>query len=326
MSHPSSFLLCLFPAFYFSLFSYLSPLVSLSSLISLLLSLFSSYISLFSYLSLFLSLSPLLSLSSSLSSLLSLLFSLSSLTSPSLKALTLAGNSKVGKTRLANILMQLRKCCNHPYLFDGAEPTPFTNGEHLVDNSGKMVVLDRLLSKLQKNGSRVLLFSQMTRMLDIIEDYVALRGYAYCRIDGSTETEDRGNAIENFNREGSEKFIFLLSTRAGGLGINLATADTVIIFDSDFNPQVSGSFLLGGRLKRVDGSASSGQSTSYWTEEASLRISIRHRGVSRLFFPSSYLPLFSSSSSPSLFPFLLLSSVLLSSLLFSSPLFSHQEQ
>ncbi|KAJ1679398.1 chromatin remodeling complex Adenosinetriphosphatase, partial [Spiromyces aspiralis] len=144
-----------------------------------------------------------------------------------------------GKTRLQNIAMQLRKCCNHPYLFDGAEPgPPFTTDEHLVYNSGKMKVLDKLLRKLQAQGSRVLIFSQMSRMLDILEDYCMFRGYGYCRIDGGTNHEDRVTAIDDYNRPGSDKFIFLLTTRAGGLGINLVTADIVILYDSDWNPQV----------------------------------------------------------------------------------------
>ena len=142
------------------------------------------------------------------------------------------------KMRLLNIVMQLRKCCNHPYLFDGAEPgPPFTTDEHLVANSGKMILLDKLLTKLKAQGSRVLIFSQMSRMLDILEDFCNLRGYEYSRIDGSTQHEDRIESIDDFNRPGSDKFVFLLTTRAGGLGINLTTADQVIIYDSDWNPQ-----------------------------------------------------------------------------------------
>ncbi len=101
-----------------------------------------------------------------------------------------------------------------------------------------MALLDKLLKALQQKGSRVLLFSQMSRLLDILEDYCLWRGYQYCRIDGQTPHEDRIRDIDEFNRPGSEKFIFLLTTRAGGLGINLATADTVIMYDSDWNPQV----------------------------------------------------------------------------------------
>uniref|UniRef100_A0A2P2MQR7 Uncharacterized protein n=1 Tax=Rhizophora mucronata TaxID=61149 RepID=A0A2P2MQR7_RHIMU len=143
------------------------------------------------------------------------------------------------RKRLLNIAMQLRKCCNHPYLFQGAEPgPPYTTGDHLITNSGKMVLLDKLLPKLKERDSRVLIFSQMTRLLDILEDYLIFRGYQYCRIDGNTGGEDRDASIEAFNKPGSEKFVFLLSTRAGGLGINLATADVVILYDSDWNPQV----------------------------------------------------------------------------------------
>lgn len=149
------------------------------------------------------------------------------------------GAGKIEKMRLQNILMQLRKCCNHPYLFDGAEPgPPYTTDEHLVYNCGKMVILDKLLPKLQQQQSRVLIFSQMTRMLDILEDYCHWRCFQYCRLDGNTAHEDRQRQINEYNAPGSEKFIFMLSTRAGGLGINLATADVVIIFDSDWNPQM----------------------------------------------------------------------------------------
>jgi SWI/SNF-related matrix-associated actin-dependent regulator of chromatin subfamily A member 5 len=148
-----------------------------------------------------------------------------------------AGN-KESKTRLLNIVMQLRKCCNHPYLFEGAEPgPPYTTDEHLVNNAAKMVMLDRLLKRMKAQGSRVLIFSQMSRVLDIMEDYSVMRGYQYCRIDGSTAHEDRIAAIDDYNREGSEKFLFLLTTRAGGLGINLTSADIVVLFDSDWNPQ-----------------------------------------------------------------------------------------
>ena len=145
------------------------------------------------------------------------------------------------KSRLMNLVMQLRKCCNHPYLFEGAEDKsldPF--GDHLVTNCGKLLVLDRLLLRLKKNSSRVLIFSQMTRQLDILEDYCAYRrddGFTYCRIDGSTNGNDRQDSIDAFNAPNSAIFIFLLSTRAGGLGINLQTADSVVIYDSDWNPQ-----------------------------------------------------------------------------------------
>ena len=143
------------------------------------------------------------------------------------------------RVRLLNILMQLRKVCNHPYLFEGAEPgPPYMDGPHLWENSGKMSLLHKLLPKLKAKGSRVLIFSQMTRVLDILEDYMQLLNYEYCRIDGSTDGEKRDTQMDIFNQPGSSKFCFLLSTRAGGLGINLNTADIVIIYDSDWNPQV----------------------------------------------------------------------------------------
>lgn len=149
-----------------------------------------------------------------------------------------AAGKRESKTRLLNIVMQLRKCCNHPYLFEGAEPgPPYTTDEHLIDNAGKMVVLDKILTRIKKQGSRVLIFSQMSRVLDILEDYCVFREHKYCRIDGSTAHEDRIAAIDDYNKPGSDKFIFLLTTRAGGLGINLTTADIVVLFDSDWNPQ-----------------------------------------------------------------------------------------
>ncbi|EIW87448.1 hypothetical protein CONPUDRAFT_87220 [Coniophora puteana RWD-64-598 SS2] len=145
---------------------------------------------------------------------------------------------KEGKTRLMNMVMQLRKVSCHPYLFDGAEPgPPYTTDEHLIQNCGKMAILDKLLKSLKEKGSRVLIFSQMSRVLDILEDYSLFRGYKYCRIDGGTAHDDRIVAIDEYNKPDSEKFLFLLTTRAGGLGINLTSADIVILYDSDWNPQ-----------------------------------------------------------------------------------------
>lgn len=138
-----------------------------------------------------------------------------------------------------NLLMQLRKVCNHPYLFDGVEEEGLPElGPHIIQNSGKMIILDKLCEKLKKEKRQVLIFSQMTRILDILEDYCNYREYQYCRIDGDTDMDSRDRQIEEYTAENSSKFIFLLSTRAGGLGINLATADTVILYDSDWNPQV----------------------------------------------------------------------------------------
>uniref|UniRef100_A0A8C3XP41 Chromodomain-helicase-DNA-binding protein 1-like n=1 Tax=Chelydra serpentina TaxID=8475 RepID=A0A8C3XP41_CHESE len=139
------------------------------------------------------------------------------------------------KVKLQNVLIQLRKCVAHPYLFSGVEPEPFEIGEHLIEASGKLCLLDKLLSFLYAGGHRVLLFSQMTRMLDILQDYMDYRGYSYERLDGSVRGEERHLAIKNFGQQ--PIFIFLLSTRAGGVGMNLTAADTVIFVDSDFNPQ-----------------------------------------------------------------------------------------
>ena len=111
-------------------------------------------------------------------------------------------------------------------------------GEHLVEQSGKLTLLDKLLPRLQSQGSRVLIFSQMTRLLDILEDYCAMRSHLYCRIDGQTNGEVRDQMIEDYNNPDSKHFIFLLSTRAGGLGINLTSADIVVLYDSDWNPQM----------------------------------------------------------------------------------------
>ncbi|CAL5347182.1 unnamed protein product [Camellia sinensis] len=142
-----------------------------------------------------------------------------------------------GKSKsLQNLSMQLRKCCNHPYLF--VNEYNVWRREEIVRASGKFELLDRLLPKLRRSGHRVLLFSQMTRLMDILEIYLQLHDFKYLRLDGSTKTEERGTLLKRFNAPDSPFFMFLLSTRAGGLGLNLQTADTVIIFDSDWNPQM----------------------------------------------------------------------------------------
>ncbi|KAG8658721.1 probable ATP-dependent DNA helicase CHR12 isoform X2 [Manihot esculenta] len=142
-----------------------------------------------------------------------------------------------GKSKsLQNLSMQLRKCCNHPYLFVGEYN--MWRREEIIRASGKFELLDRLLPKLRATDHRVLLFSQMTRLMDILEIYLQLNDYKYLRLDGSTKTEERGTLLKQFNAPDSPYFMFLLSTRAGGLGLNLQTADTVIIFDSDWNPQM----------------------------------------------------------------------------------------
>uniref|UniRef100_A0AAY4ASA6 DNA helicase n=1 Tax=Denticeps clupeoides TaxID=299321 RepID=A0AAY4ASA6_9TELE len=153
-------------------------------------------------------------------------------------------NSKGGgnQVSLLNIMMDLKKCCNHPYLFPVASmEAPKTasgayEGASLTKASGKLLLLQKMLKKLKEQGHRVLVFSQMTKMLDLLEDFLDSEGYKYERIDGAITGALRQEAIDRFNAPGACQFCFLLSTRAGGLGINLATADTVIIFDSDWNP------------------------------------------------------------------------------------------
>ncbi|KAG8189231.1 hypothetical protein JTE90_013761 [Oedothorax gibbosus] len=141
-------------------------------------------------------------------------------------------------TSFCNIIMELKKCCNHAMLVRTVDnPNNLEQLQHLIRSSGKLVLLDKLLCRLKETGHRVLIFSQMVRMLDILSEYLQLRHFSYQRLDGSIKGELRKQALDHFNAEGSMDFCFLLSTRAGGLGINLATADTVIIFDSDWNPQ-----------------------------------------------------------------------------------------
>lgn len=137
--------------------------------------------------------------------------------------------------KLLNILLQLRKVCNHPYLMSDSG---YTVGEEMVEASGKLKVLDRMLPKMKADGHRVLLFSQFTSMLDILEEYCQMRGHEYVRLDGSTNRVQRRLDMRRFNAPGSNLFVFLISTRAGGVGINLASADTVVLYDSDWNPQV----------------------------------------------------------------------------------------
>ena len=150
-----------------------------------------------------------------------------------------AGGNRVpvGSTALNNMLMQLRKNCNHPDLISGGldGSIMFPSAEELVAQCGKMQLLDRLLTTLRKNGHKTLIFSQMTRMLDLLESFFEQKGTRVCRIDGSVKQEQRRDAIDSFNKDPNVD-IFLLSTRAGGLGINLTAADTVIIYDSDWNP------------------------------------------------------------------------------------------
>ena len=152
---------------------------------------------------------------------------------------------------LQNLMMQLRKLCNHPYLIKGAENQIIREMKEqfqgtlrrqeielkaMIESSGKMIFVDKLLPKLRAGGNKVLIFSQMVRILDILEEYLVERGYPFERIDGSVSENDRPRAIERFN-EDPNSFVFLLSTKAAGVGINLTAANTVIIYDSDWNPQ-----------------------------------------------------------------------------------------
>lgn len=139
-----------------------------------------------------------------------------------------------------NMLMHLRKSCNHPYLLK----YPLLPGsdwllidEQIVEKSGKMILLDKMLPTLLSKGHKILLFSQMVKMLDILADYLNMRKIKFFRLDGSAKLDDRQSDIDAFNAPDCDTSIFLISTKAGGLGINLTAADTVIIYDSDWNPQ-----------------------------------------------------------------------------------------
>uniref|UniRef100_A0A2I3HHZ7 Chromodomain helicase DNA binding protein 2 n=1 Tax=Nomascus leucogenys TaxID=61853 RepID=A0A2I3HHZ7_NOMLE len=153
----------------------------------------------------------------------------------------LAKGTRGSTSGFLNIVMELKKCCNHCYLIKPPEENERENGQEillsLIRSSGKLILLDKLLTRLRERGNRVLIFSQMVRMLDILAEYLTIKHYPFQRLDGSIKGEIRKQALDHFNADGSEDFCFLLSTRAGGLGINLASADTVVIFDSDWNPQ-----------------------------------------------------------------------------------------
>ncbi|RKO88346.1 SNF2 family N-terminal domain-containing protein, partial [Blyttiomyces helicus] len=171
-----------------------------------------------------------------------------------------AAGVSVKTQKLQSLIVQLRKICNHPYLFElgnddelemenpvgplSGTPRPgnSTIGQskklpEIVLWSGKMLMLERMLPALFERGHKVLIFSQMTRVLDVLCDWAGLvKGWPYCRLDGAVKMDDRASQIALFNSDPNVK-LFLLSTRAGGLGINLTSADTVILFDSDWNPQ-----------------------------------------------------------------------------------------
>lgn len=166
------------------------------------------------------------------------------------KAFLFRGGSLSDGPKLTNLAMELRKCCNHPFLVRGAElelnkhynKEDQTNyyyvNETIVESSGKLTLLDKLLPKLQSDGHKVLIFSQFRIMLDILQDYLSFRRFSFERIDGAITGKKRQAAIDKYSAPDSSIFAMLLSTKAGGVGINLTAADTVIIFDSDWNPQV----------------------------------------------------------------------------------------
>jgi SNF2 family DNA or RNA helicase len=165
-----------------------------------------------------------------------------------------------------NVMMELRKCCNHPFLIKGVEQSNAAGPksqdviQRAITASGKLILIDKMLPRLRREGHKVLIFSQMVRVLDILEDFLRYRQYNYERIDGGVRGNDRQAAIDRFSKpglppwrflsgvctarslsrgllSGSDRFVFLLCTKAGGQGINLTAADTVIIYDSDWNPQ-----------------------------------------------------------------------------------------
>ncbi|KAF0696350.1 Aste57867_12909 [Aphanomyces stellatus] len=159
-------------------------------------------------------------------------------------AFLMRGQGSQNIPNLMNVMMELRKCCNHPYLNNGVEDavcegleTDAQRFDMLVKCCGKMVLLDKLLPKLKEGGHKVLIFSQMVRVLDLLEDYIRGMGYLYERLDGNIRGNERQAAVDRFVKPEYQRFIMMLSTKAGGLGLNLTAADTVIIYDSDWNPQ-----------------------------------------------------------------------------------------
>lgn len=142
-----------------------------------------------------------------------------------------------------NLEMQLRKCCNHPFLLQGIKeniigemPTVDHYFDKLLGSSGKMVFLHKMIQKFKIENKKILIFSQFTEMLKIIEEYLHFYKISFEKIDGSTKAKDRQRSIDRFNNNKDDFEVFLLSTKAGGIGINLTSARIVIIYDSDWNP------------------------------------------------------------------------------------------
>lgn len=144
-------------------------------------------------------------------------------------------NSRV----LVNIIQALRKASSHPYLIPGTEPEPFIEGPHLHTCSGKFYLLQRILHLLamQRPQRKILIFSTSTQTLDIVQDVLNYLHYSYERLDGSTRAEERYEAVHQFQHN-LDTFIFLLSTRAGGVGLNLTQASVIIFIDADWNPMM----------------------------------------------------------------------------------------
>jgi len=148
-------------------------------------------------------------------------------------------DGKAGQRKVKNFMnpvIQLRKVCNHPFIFLDDWSAHFSDRD-LIRASGKFELLDRMLPKLIHTGHKSLIFSQMTQVLDLMEDYFRYKNWKFMRLDGDVKSDERGHLVKSFNHPDSDIYIFILSTRAGGLGLNLQAADTVIIFDSDWNPQ-----------------------------------------------------------------------------------------
>ncbi|THU84851.1 hypothetical protein K435DRAFT_970985 [Dendrothele bispora CBS 962.96] len=145
------------------------------------------------------------------------------------------GNAQYNK--LMSLLMKLRQICDHPYIVRGVEPDPYHIGEHVVAASSKLITIDKILADVLPKGEKVLIFSQWSKMLDMLEDMMHLRSIEYARLDGTTSRPRRTLDIKLFQHEKSTIQVYLISTRAGGLGINLTKASTVIMADSDWNPQ-----------------------------------------------------------------------------------------
>lgn len=159
---------------------------------------------------------------------------------------------------------------------------PLFYSPDLYRASGKFELLDRILPKLKATGHRVLLFCQMTQLMTIMEDYLGWRGFHYLRLDGTTKAEDRGELLRKFNSPESDYFVFLLSTRAGGLGLNLQSADTVIIFDSDWNPHQ----VIVVEVPQVGGHSIHMSGHEYWVGESDMNFSWI-QGILYLYFFSS---------------------------------------